>query len=309
MLKKSISNKKIRGHMQIKIAKFSGFCYGVKRAIQILDKTIEESEKDHDVIAYTLGPIIHNYQVTEYYRRKGIKIIEKIEDFVDNRRDNEKIIIRSHGAPEVVYQKATEKGIELIDATCPYVKKIQNTVSSYHIKGYNIIVVGDSNHPEVIGINGWCNNEAVVIKTLDDVTLVKEIDKPTCIVAQTTFNAVQWQRIVDELSGLLSNHVVHNTICLATSQRQDACRELAGTVDVMIVIGDRHSSNTRKLVEICSNIVKTIHIETKNDLDVSELTGNVKIGVTAGASTPDWIIQSVILKIENEGEVFFDGKS
>jgi len=177
MQEKSILNKKIRGHMQIKIAKFSGFCYGVKRAIQILDKTIEESGKEHDVIAYTLGPIIHNDQVTEYYRRKGIKIIEKIDDFVDNRRDNEKIIIRSHGAPEVVYQKATEMGIELIDATCPYVKKIQNTVSSYHIKGYNIIVVGDSIHPEVMGINGWCNNEAIVIKDLDDVKLVKDKER------------------------------------------------------------------------------------------------------------------------------------
>jgi len=295
--------------MQIKIANFSGFCYGVKRAIQILDNIVAKSEEEHKVIAYTLGPIIHNEQVTEYYRKKGIKIIEKFDDFVDNRRDNEKVIIRSHGAPEAVYKKADAMGIDLIDATCPYVKKIQNTVSSYHIKGYNIIVVGDSDHPEVIGINGWCNNEAIIIKSIDDVKLVTDFDKPTCIVAQTTYNSVYWHEIVDVLSDLLPNSVVHNTICLATAQRQDACRELASTVDVMIVIGDRHSSNTRKLVEICSKIVKTIHIETKNDLDVSELTGNVKIGVTAGASTPDWIIQSVVLKIENEGEVFFDGKS
>lgn len=302
--------------MQIIIAKHAGFCYGVKRAIQILDEIILESEKNDDLtvnegknIAYTLGPIIHNKQVTEYYRKKGIKVIENIADFVDNRRDNEKLIIRSHGAPESVYQIARPNKVDLVDATCPYVKKIQNTVSSYHLKGYNIIVVGDSNHPEVIGINGWCNNKALIVKSLDEVNSIDISDQPTCVVAQTTFNTIKFEEIIQVLSQKVSNCVVHNTICLATSKRQDACRELAKTVDIMIVIGDKLSSNTKKLVEICSQIVKTIHIETKDDLDVSELIGNVKIGVTAGASTPDWIIQSVILKIENEGEVFFDGKS
>jgi 4-hydroxy-3-methylbut-2-enyl diphosphate reductase len=298
--------------LQIQVAEYAGFCYGVKRAIQILDEVIETTPKpvnSEQILAYTLGPIIHNQHVTQYYEKKGIKVIENIQDFIDNRMDSEKLIIRSHGAPKRVYDMAAQYGIPLIDATCPYVKKIQNTVSSYHLKGYNIIVVGDSSHPEVIGINGWCDDQATIIKTLSDIQKIEETAKPTCIVAQTTFNIGLWEKIVDELSKILLNSIVKNTICLATTQRQDACKTLAANVDLMIVVGDRHSSNTKKLVEVCSDIVKTIHIETKDDLNVSKLIGNVKIGVTAGASTPDWIIQSVILKIENEGEVFFDGKS
>ena len=294
--------------MQILISDYAGYCYGVKRAIQLLDEIIE-NDKTSPIKAFTLGPIIHNTQVTSYYEEKGVKVIENVEDFIDNRRDNEKLVIRSHGAPKRVYEFAEANGIDLIDATCPYVKKIQNTVSSYHLKGYNIIVVGDPKHPEVIGINGWCNDQAIIVKDLNDLSKVVEFEMPTCIVAQTTFNIEHWEKIVDELSKILLNSIVHNTICLATAQRQDACKVLARQVDLMIVIGDKHSSNTRKLVEVCTEVVKTIHIETKDDLNVSKLIGNEKIGVTAGASTPDWIIQSVILKIENEGEVFFDGKS
>lgn len=294
--------------MIIQIAKHSGFCYGVKRAIQILDDLIESNKGEKRV--FTLGPIIHNNQVTEYYEEKGVKIIEKLTDFMDNRIDGDRLVIRSHGAPKFVYDLAKVQGFRVNDATCPYVKKIQNTVSSYHLKGYNIIIVGDKNHPEVLGINGWCDESATIMNTLHDVENMKPSDEPFCIVAQTTFTLNMWDQMIDLFSKKLSNVIINNTICLATEQRQNACVELSKTVDFMIVIGGKHSSNTRKLVEICSKNATTIHIETKDDLvDVSMFKGDTKIGIAAGASTPDWIVESVILKIENEGEVFFDGKS
>jgi len=291
--------------LNIEISKNSGFCYGVKRAVGILDDIIVNNEKKPSVCAYSLGPIIHNKQVTQYYEEKGIKVIEKLDDIGDNSINGAKCIIRSHGAPKSVYDRAELVGLELIDATCPYVKKIQMTVSNYYLKGYDIIVVGDRMHPEVIGINGWCDNVAQIIGSLSDIPIDMDSNKHYCVVAQTTFNLNLWKEIVEALGQKLPNCTVNNTICLATEQRQQACEALARRVDVMIVIGDNKSSNTKKLFEICNKIVKTIHIETKNDLDVSELIGNVKIGITAGASTPDWIIQSVVLKIENEGEVIF----
>ncbi|GAU76993.1 4-hydroxy-3-methylbut-2-enyl diphosphate reductase [Fusibacter sp. 3D3] len=294
--------------MIIQIAKHSGFCYGVKRAIQILDDLIEANKGEKRI--FTLGPIIHNNQVTEYYEEKGIKAIEKLANFMDNRMDGDRLVIRSHGAPKSVYDLAEAQGFEIHDATCPYVKKIQNTVSSYYLKGYNIIIVGDQNHPEVLGINGWCDESATIVNTLHDVEDMHPSDELFCIVAQTTFKLSLWEQMSTLFSEKLSNAVIQNTICLATEQRQKACIELSKTVEFMIVIGGKHSSNTRKLAEICSRNATTIHIETKDDLvDVSMFKSNTKIGIAAGASTPDWIVESVILKIENEGEVFFDGKS
>lgn len=293
--------------MKILVAAHSGFCYGVKRAVQILDELIEEHDENHPI--YTLGPIIHNKQVTEFYEERGVKVIENLSVFNDNGVGGERVVIRSHGAPKKVYDDAEKMQIEILDATCPYVKKIQNTVSTYASKGYNIIIVGDSDHPEVIGIDGWCDHSATIIEKIEDAEKLMDSDAPVCIVAQTTFNLALWKDITEVLKKKFPNGVIHNTICLATEQRQQACRELAEQVDYMIVIGGKHSSNTIKLANICSNVVKTIHIETKDELDLSILRGDEVIGITAGASTPDWIVQSVILKIENEGEVYFDGKS
>lgn len=286
--------------MKIRVAEHSGYCYGVKRAVNLLENLIEEKSK-----VYTLGPIIHNQQVTDYYHEKGVLIIDKIADLSDNEIDGALVVIRSHGAPKSVYEEAELRGIKLKDATCPYVKKIQNTVSTYASKGYNIIIVGDSKHPEVIGINGWCDNQAKIIKTIEDVELIPSDQRPTCVVAQTTFNINLWKAISEQLEAKLEDCVIINTICLATEQRQQAVIALASEVDLMIVVGGKHSSNTIKLAELCALQTKTIHIETKDDLNGEALKGTRSIGITAGASTPDWIIQSVILKIENEGEVFF----
>lgn len=288
--------------MKIYIAEHSGFCYGVKRAIQILDEVVEKYENQNDSSVFTLGPIIHNTQVTDFYEKKGVKIIDKISDIPDNRSMGVHVVVRSHGAPKSVYQEAQEKNMLLIDTTCPYVKKIQNKVSSYASKGYNIIVVGDAKHPEIIGINGWCDNKAFVVA---DVSELPTLSGPTCVVSQTTFNVSKWHEISEAIESMYEEVVVFNTICMATDQRQQAAEELSKKVDLMLVIGGKHSSNTSKLVDICSKYARTIHIETKDDLNQSDLQNLHSIGIVAGASTPDWIVDAVILKIENEGEVFF----
>ncbi len=286
--------------MKILIAEHSGYCYGVKRAISILESLLPADEP-----VYTLGPIIHNQQVTDYYAGKGVLVIDKMADIIDNENSLARVVIRSHGAAKHVYDEVEALGLKIYDATCPYVKKIQNTVSTYASKGYNIIIVGSAKHPEVIGINGWCDNRAIIIENAESLSLVTDYDKPTCVVAQTTFSIEQWAIISEALKALMPDIIIFNTICLATEQRQQTCLELATKVDLMIVVGGKHSSNTIKLAELCSRLVKTIHIETRDDLNGAELIGTKVIGITAGASTPDWIIQSVILKIENEGEVFF----
>jgi len=286
--------------MKILIAEHSGYCYGVKRAINILESLLPADEP-----VYTLGPIIHNKQVTDHYAEKGVLVIDKMADIIDNENSASRVVIRSHGAAKHVYDDAKALGLKIYDATCPYVKKIQNTVSTYASKGYNIIIVGSAKHPEVIGINGWCGNNAIIIEKDQDLALIKAFDQPTCVVAQTTYSIKQWAVLTEALKARLTDVVIFNTICLATEQRQQACLDLATQVDLMIVVGGKHSSNTIKLAELCSQVVRTIHIETKDDLNGAELIGTKVVGITAGASTPDWIIQSVILKIENEGEVFF----
>ena len=288
--------------MRIIVAEHSGFCFGVNRAIQIMDKLLDDAG---GTPIYTLGPIIHNKQVTDGYAEKGVEIIEGIDEIKTPAR----VIIRSHGASKSVYAKAESLGVELHDATCPYVKKIQNTVSTFFAKGYNIIIVGDFRHPEVIGINSWCENRAQIIATPEEAMVLEPSDEPVCVVAQTTSSTRLWTIISEILCNKFSNAVIHNTVCLATEKRQKACIDLAEQVDMMIVIGGRHSSNTKKLAELCGERVKTLHIETKDDFLNSELEGSETLGIAAGASTPDWIVREVILKIENEGEVFFDGKS
>ena len=165
--------------------------------------------------------------------------------------------------------------------------------------------VGNPAHPEVVGINGWCDDRALVIENESQLSRITLLDQPTCVVAQTTYSIKQWASIIEKIKMMIPEVQIFNTICLATEQRQTAVLELASKVDLMIVVGGKHSSNTIKLAELCGKMVRTIHIETKDDLNGADLIGTEVVGITAGASTPDWIIQSVILKIENEGEVIF----
>lgn len=276
--------------MKIIIAENSGFCFGVNKALELTKKVLSEGCKK----TYSLGPLIHNSQVIKKLKQEGLEIIEDIEDI-----DNGKVIIRSHGVPLHVYDTAKERNIELVDCTCPFVRKIQSKVKEFYDLGYQVIIIGDPKHPEVIGINGWCGNSAIIVNNEEDVAVMLNYDK-ICIVAQTTFFEGKFKKLV-ELISLKGNEVeVFDTICNATQLRQKSCEEIAKISEAMVVIGGYHSSNTQKLVDIskefCNN---TYHIETADQLPINELKGSKSIGLTAGASTPSWIIKEVYDKMSN----------
>src|SRR5699024_8147413 len=243
-----------------------------------------------------LGPLIHNRQAVQKYEDKGLITV----DTIDSIPNNESVIIRSHGVSKDIYDRANFSNLNIIDTTCPFVKKIHNIVKEFYEEGFKIIIIGDKNHPEIIGINGWCENSALIIKSVDDLNnLNLDNNNKYCVVAQTTLNLELYNQIVDILSKELDNIQFNNTICSATKIRQQAAKELSVDVDCMIVIGGKHSSNTQKLVNICKEQVPTFSIETKEDLDIDKLSKFNIIGVTAGASTPNWIIEDVICFIES----------
>ena len=277
--------------MKVKIAKEAGFCFGVKRAMKM---AWDELELSSDI--YALGPLIHNKQAVQKYEEKGLRTVDTINDIPNNKN----VIIRSHGVSKDIYDKANFNNLNIIDTTCPFVKKIHNIVNEFYEKGYKIIIIGDKNHPEIIGINGWCENSAYIIKSIEDVNNLNLDNKNKyCVVSQTTLNLELYNTLVNELSKKLDNITFKNTICSATKTRQQAAKELSVDVDCMIVIGGKHSSNTQKLVNICKEQVPTFAIETKDDLDIQQLKSFNSIGVTAGASTPDWIIDDIMIFIES----------
>jgi 4-hydroxy-3-methylbut-2-enyl diphosphate reductase len=272
--------------MEVKIAKNAGFCFGVKRAMNMAWNELEESENG----IYALGPLIHNKQAVSVYEDKGLMTVNDLDEIPQY----EHVIIRSHGVGKNIYLEAKNKNITVIDTTCPFVTKIHNLAKDFSDKGYRIIVIGDKNHPEVIGINGWCNEDAIILKTLEEVeNLHLSNDSKYCVVAQTTINLDLYEQIVERLSKKSENIIFKNTICAATKQRQQSAKEISNDVDCMVVVGGKHSSNTQKLVNICSEVVPTFAIETKEELDIDELKKFNTVGITAGASTPDWIINEV----------------
>ena len=276
--------------MRIIVADNSGFCFGVKNAI---DTTLN-SFKYSNTNMYSLGPLIHNNQVIEKLKTMGLNVIDDVDCINEG-----KIIIRSHGVPLNIYEIAQNKGIEIIDCTCPFVRKIQKKVNEYYKKGYAIVIIGDCKHPEVIGINGWCNNEAYIINNKEDIEVIPDCDK-ICIVAQTTITNDKFRELSELIAKKHKNVETFNTICNATQLRQDACKEVAKKVDAMIVIGGYHSSNTQKLVEISKAYCKnTYHIETVDELLIDEIKKYETIGITAGASTPRWIIEEVYEKMNS----------
>ncbi|MCI5629654.1 MAG: 4-hydroxy-3-methylbut-2-enyl diphosphate reductase [Clostridium sp.] len=274
--------------MEVRIADNAGFCFGVKRAMKMAWDELENKSENN---IYSLGPLIHNKQAVDRYKEKGLVEMDNLESIPSE----SKLIIRSHGVAEKVYTESKAKNMEIVDTTCPFVKKIHDIVKDFSDRGYKIIIVGNPNHPEIIGINGWCNNEAIVINKLeeiDDITF-----DPTqiyCVVSQTTANLESFDKIVQKLKTKINNLTVKNTICFATKERQISAIDLAREVDCMVVIGGKHSSNTQKLVNICKDLVPTFSIETKEELEKEKFAGFKVAGVTAGASTPDWIIEEVI---------------
>ena len=279
--------------MEILLAKSAGFCFGVQRAVDTAYKHADEKN------VYTYGQIIHNEEVVGDLAKHGVKILE--DDELDQIKDS-KVIIRSHGAEKRVYDILEKNGNEIIDATCPFVKKIHNIVMDECGKGHTIIIVGDGKHPEVKGIMGWCMSEPVVIGTEEEAekfvqSCLNGEYKPSeniSIVSQTTFNYRKFHNVVDIIRNKLYNVTAYKTICNATSVRQREAQEIASKVDAMIVIGGRNSSNTQKLYEIskkeCEN---TYYIQTLVDLDLTTFESVSRVGITAGASTPNKLIKEV----------------
>lgn len=265
-------------------AEYSGFCFGVKRAVQIAEKVLEENDGKRKI--YSKGQLIHNKDVTDELGAKGLEIVDDISQM----QEGSLVIVRAHGEPESFYRLADEKGIEIVDATCPFVEKIHSLVKEAKDKGMTPVIVGDENHPEVIGINGWCNDEAIILKDKEAASAVRQ--KNLFVVSQTTMKKEQFDEVIEALG---DDIVVHNTICDATSKRQKACAETAKNSDLMLIIGGRNSSNTRKLFEISSKYCnQTYFVENYTNLPLQQIKKYNKIGLAAGASTPERIIEEVI---------------
>ena len=274
--------------MEIIVAENSGFCFGVKEAMKKTQETIKENEGKGRRI-YTYGPLIHNTQVTRELEKQGVRCIDSLEEIMEGSI----VIVRSHGVPKSFYQQAEQKKIEVVDATCGHVRKIQETARQNYEKGKKVIIIGNKNHPEVIGINGWCGNSATIIENKEDAKIISSDN--ICIVAQTTITKSLWDEVISILDNKLLSIEKHNTICLATEKRQKSCEETAKRVEAMIIIGGKHSSNTQKLYAISKKFCKISYfIETKDDLPLNDFKKYNKIGIAAGASTPEWIIKEVI---------------
>ena len=274
--------------MEVVLAKSSGFCFGVKRAVD----RVYEQLADHKKI-YTYGPIVHNEDVVKDLEKQGVRVLntkEELEALTEG-----SVVIRAHGVPKRIYEIMEQRGIECIDATCPFVKRIHKIVEKESTEGRHIIIVGNAKHPEVEGIMGWCKNPATVIESKEEALDFKgSPDDKYCVVSQTTFNYKKCQELVEIFQKKGYDIIVANTICSATEERQKEASELAAKADVMIVIGGTHSSNTRKLYELCkSECENTYYIQTLADLQL-ELPNSVElVGITAGASTPNKIIEEV----------------
>ncbi len=274
--------------MEVILADSAGFCFGVKRAVDTVYEQIKTGEK-----IYTYGPIIHNKEVVGDLKSRGVVVLESEEE-LENLEDG-CVVIRSHGLPERICEKIKSRGLKCIDATCPFVKRIHEVVRKESEAGKQIVIVGNAGHPEVEGIKGWCRTPAIVIETVEEArNFSYDGQKELCIVSQTTYNYNNFQYIVEIFQQKGYNVIVVNTICNATEVRQAEAANIAAQVDIMIVIGDSHSSNTRKLYEICSQKCdKTYFIQVLDDLKL-ELPESVRlVGITAGASTPNNIIEEV----------------
>lgn len=275
---------------EIKTAKTAGFCFGVDRAVKLV---YEELEKHSGKVA-TLGPIIHNRDVVDDMKKKGVRIIESVDEL----EAGEKAVIRSHGVGRKIYDELVQKGNEFIDATCPFVARIHKIVREKSEEGYFILIAGDKNHPEVQGIVGHCDENCLVFKDESELKdffekKYKNLEKKLAIVAQTTYNILVWGECLKAIPEDKENILVFDTICNATSQRQSDAALLSEEADVMIVVGGKNSSNTVKLFNVCSEHCRSYHIENADELYTLDLKNADKIGITAGASTPAYIIKEV----------------
>ncbi len=284
--------------MNVILAETAGFCFGVERAIQLVYEQIDKVKDGQKI--YTYGPIIHNAEVVRDLEEKGVFSISGPEDL--SKISGSVLIIRSHGTARSVYEQAEAEGITIVDATCPFVKKIHRIVDEESRAGRRIVIIGDKNHPEVAGIIGWSNNPVTVLKNEEEAeAFTADPNETICIVSQTTFNLTKFQYIVEIIEKKGYDINVVNTICNATQARQKEAESVSRAVDVMIVIGDPKSSNTQKLYDICKTYCKdTYYIQTVKDLESANLPPGISVGITAGASTPNNIIQEVLLNVRGK---------
>ncbi len=274
---------------KVTVAKSAGFCFGVDRAVKMVYNELESNTK-----VATLGPIIHNQDVVNDMNAKGARVVESVDELLPE----ETVVIRSHGVGREVYDKIAEKGCRMLDATCPFVAKIHKIVAEKSKEGYMVLIAGDVNHPEIQGIIGHCEQNYCVFKDNIELKHVFEknenfLRKKLAFVAQTTYNIIEWEECLKVIPKGNPDIVIFDTICSATDTRQSDAAKLAQESDVMLVVGGRHSSNTVKLYEVCSRYCKTYHIENSDELSSLMLPCAGKIGITAGASTPAYIIEEV----------------
>lgn len=273
--------------MLVEIAKSAGFCFGVKRAVSCVYDEIRDGKGP----IYTYGPIIHNEQVTDDLTAKGVNIINSLDE-LDGILEGT-LIIRSHGVSKAELDKINSSGLRVIDATCPFVKRIHRIVEDASAAGRDVIIIGNPDHPEVRAIKGWSSGRCFVIKNQDELDHLPELKKVT-VVSQTTFNHINFQEIVDKLVEMDYDMNVVNTICNATQERQSEAVDIARRVEAMIVIGGKHSSNTQKLYELCKHECShTYYVQTLDDLTSQWFPHVSSVGITAGASTPNIIIEEV----------------
>lgn len=275
--------------MQVILAKHAGYCYGVERALKLAKEASASCPKP----IVTLGPIIHNPQVVDWLKSLDIFPAREITQKTGT------VIIRSHGIDPAIARQFKKQGLQVVDATCPFVKKAQSCAHKLVNENYDVIIVGERNHPEVIGILAYAKQAAYVVEKASDLKKLPDSWKRLGVVVQTTQSEANLKQIVTELSTRALELKVFNTICDATTKRQAAAKELAQTTDVVLVVGGKNSANTTRLAKICQEInSKTFHIETAAEIDKIKLGAAKAVGITAGASTADWILKEVVNTVE-----------
>lgn len=274
------------------MAKSAGFCFGVRRALEMVQTALEEKNS----CISSLGPLIHNPAVVSELEEKGLKVVKNIEEIPDGR-----VVIRSHGVGPGIYRYAVQKQLEVIDATCPFVKNVHELAVILKEQGYQVVIIGEKEHAEVKGVLDTVDGDALIISTLEDLDH-QHFELKVGIISQTTQELTNFQSLIEKILPYTKECRIFNTICLATSQRQKEVAELSELVDLMIVVGGKNSANTCRLAEISrKNGTKTHHVETADEIEFGWFSGIGKVGITAGASTPDQQINAVISKINHWG--------
>jgi len=274
--------------MRVEVARYAGICYGVERALKLAEEAAQSGSAVH-----TLGPLIHNPQAVAALRERGVEVASTLGDAPEGT-----LVIRSHGVDPAIIEAARERGLHVVDATCPHVSKAHEAAEELKRGGYTVVIVGEADHPEVEGIMAHAGGEALVVSSAGELP-AKLPSRRVGVVVQTTQSIDRLTEVVSAITPRASELRVFNTICSATGKRQQSAQELAENVDVVIVVGGHNSGNTTRLVEICQVVnARVHHVETAEDLDAAWFVGATSVGVTAGASTPDEQMQGVIRAIE-----------